>query len=144
MKRNRRSKGSFKVPQWAKGAFAGSVVAAGTLLSTSKADEIVHDAEYYILQAQNSKKWAAEDNEIDKKLEAIRKKNDGKPPNIVYILWDDQQFGAVGFPAIQKNMGYETPQLNKMAAEGINFTRMYTEPSSTPTRAAFLTGRYAS
>jgi len=28
-----------------------------------------------------------------------------------------------------------------MASEGINFTRMYTEPSCTPTRAAFLTGR---
>lgn len=31
--------------------------------------------------------------------------------------------------------------MNKMAMEGINFTRMYTEPSCTPTRAAFLTGR---
>ena len=29
-----------------------------------------------------------------------------------------------------------------MANEGINFTRMYTEPSCTPTRAAFLTGRH--
>ncbi len=28
-----------------------------------------------------------------------------------------------------------------MADEGINFTRMYTEPSCTPTRAAYLTGR---
>jgi arylsulfatase len=28
-----------------------------------------------------------------------------------------------------------------MAAEGINFTRMYSEPACTPTRAAFLTGR---
>ena len=31
--------------------------------------------------------------------------------------------------------------MNKIATEGINFTRMYTEPSCTPTRAAFLTGR---
>ena len=44
-------------------------------------------------------------------------------------------------PGLQKNFGYETPNLNRMAAEGINFTRMYTEPSCTPTRAALLTGR---
>ena len=29
-----------------------------------------------------------------------------------------------------------------MASEGINFTRMYSEPSCTPTRAAFITGRH--
>ena len=67
---------------------------------------------------------------------------DPQTPNIVYILWDDTAFGAAGFPALQKNFGYETPNLNKMAEEGINFTRMYTEPSCTPTRAAFLTGRH--
>ena len=42
----------------------------------------------------------------------------GQKPNIVYILWDDQPFGSVGFPGIQKNLGYETPNLNKMAEEG--------------------------
>jgi arylsulfatase len=103
--------------------------------------EIVHDADYYILEAQNGKKWAAEDKEIDKKLAELRKKH-GQPPNIVYILWDDTAFGAVGFPGLQKNFGYETPKMNTMAAQGINFTRMYTEPSCTPTRAAFLTGRH--
>jgi arylsulfatase len=33
--------------------------------------------------------------------------------------------------------------MNKMAEEGINFMRMYTEVACTPTRAAFQTGRYA-
>ena len=51
--------------------------------------KIVHDAEYYILKAQHGKKWAAEDKEIDKKLAEIRKKNGGKPPNLIYILLDD-------------------------------------------------------
>ena len=112
----------------------------GALAAASKG-KIIHDAEYYILDAQNGEKWAAEDKELDKKLAELKKKNGGKPPNIVYILWDDQPFGSVGFPGIQKNLGYETPNLNKMAEEGINFTRMYTEPACTPTRAAFLTGR---
>lgn len=104
-------------------------------------NEIIHDAEYYILEAQNGKKWAAEDKELNVRLAELRKKH-GTPPNIVYILWDDMTFGAVGFPALQKNFGFTTPNLNRMAAEGINFTRMYTEPSCTPTRVAFLTGRH--
>ena len=33
--------------------------------------------------------------------------------------------------------------MNKMAEDGINFMRMYTEPACTPTRAALQTGRYA-
>ncbi len=105
------------------------------------AAEIVHDAEYYILEAQNGQKWAAEDGELDARLAELREKF-GSPPNIVYILWDDMTFGAVGFPALQNNFGFTTPSINQMAAEGINFTRMYTEPSCTPTRVAFLTGRH--
>ena len=58
-------------------------------------DGIVHDAEYYILEAQNGERWAAEDKELEKKLAELRQKNGGKPPNIVYILWDDTAFGAV-------------------------------------------------
>ena len=104
-------------------------------------NDIVHDAEYYILKAQNGDRWDAEDDEIDKKLKELQKKH-GTPPNIVYVLWDDQQYGSVGFPEMQKALGYETPNINKMADEGINFTRMYTEPACTPTRAAFLTGRH--
>jgi arylsulfatase len=106
----------------------------------ASAKEIIHDAEFYVLKAQNGERWAREDKALDAKLAELKKKH-GTPPNIVYILWDDQQYGAVGFPAIQKNLGYSTPNINKLAAEGINFTRMYSEPSCTPTRAAFLTGR---
>jgi arylsulfatase A-like enzyme len=109
--------------------------------AAAQAKEIIHDAEFYILNVQNGERWAAEDGELDKRLADLEKKH-GAPPNIVYLLWDDTAFGAAGFPGIQKNFGYETPNLNRMAAEGINFTRMYTEPSCTPTRAAFLTGRH--
>ena len=106
----------------------------------SQAKDVVHDAEYYILESQNGERWAAEDKKLDQKLAELKEKY-GQPPNIVYILWDDQQVGAVGNPMIQKNLGYSTPNINKMAVEGINFTRMYSEPACTPTRAAFLTGR---
>jgi arylsulfatase len=111
------------------------------MASTSNAKDVIHDAEFYILKAQNGKAWAATDKDLDAKLAELKKKH-GQTPNIVYILWDDQQVGAVGDPMVQKHLGYETPNLNKMAGEGINFTRMYSEPSCTPTRAAFLTGRH--
>jgi len=104
------------------------------------AEEIIHDAEYYILAAQNGEKWEAEDKALDKRLAALRKKH-GTPPNIIYILWDDVAFGDIGIPAIQNIRGFETPNLNKLADEGMLFTRMYTEVGCTPSRAAVMTGR---
>ena len=102
--------------------------------------EIVHDAEYYVIEAQNGERWKEEDKALDKRLAALKKKH-GKTPNIVYILWDDMAFGDAGIPAINKIRGFDTPNCNKIADEGIMFTRMYVEPSCTPTRAAFMTGR---
>ena len=97
---------------------AAALIAATINAAPARAaeGEIVHDAEYYILEAQNGAKWAVEDAELDKKLAALREKY-GTPPNIVYILWDDAAFGTAGFPELQKNFGYETPNINRMAAE---------------------------
>jgi len=110
--------------------------------ATASAKDIVHDAEHYILEAQHGEKWAKEDAELDKKLAELRKQY-GTPPNIIHIMWDDMAVGEVGIPEIQKVRGFETPNINQMAEDGINFMRMYTEPACTPTRAAFQTGRYA-
>ena len=107
----------------------------------SPRDKIVHDAEYYILDAQHGVRWASEDQEIDQILAGLRERH-GRPPNIIHIMWDDTAVGEVGIPAIQKVRGFETPNINRLAAEGINFMRMYTEPSCTPSRAAVLTGRH--
>jgi len=103
--------------------------------------EIVHDSEYYILATQHGQQWAAEDQDINRKLAELRQKY-GTPPNIIHIMWDDTAVGEVGIPAIQKVRGFETPNINRLAADGINFMRMYTEPSCTPSRAAALTGRH--
>ncbi len=105
------------------------------------AADIVHDAEYYILEAQNGARWDAEDAGLDQRLAELRKKF-GTPPNIVHIMWDDTAYGDVGIPAIQKVRGFETPNLNKMAEEGILFSRFYTEVGCTPSRAACMTGRH--
>jgi arylsulfatase len=106
------------------------------------AQEIVHDAEHYMLEAQHGERWATEDKEIEAKLAELEAKY-GQPPNIIHIMWDDTALGEVFIPEIQSVRGFETPNMNQLAAEGINFMRMYTEPSCTPSRAAALTGRYA-
>jgi len=109
---------------------------------SSAAGEIIHDAEYYILKAQNGEKWAADDKSVDAKLAEFRKKNGGKAPNIFYILIDDIGFGDLGSETLNSLRGYKTPAINEVAREGMRLSRMYTEPSCTPTRVAFMTGRH--
>lgn len=60
-------------------------------------------------------------------------------PNIVFILADDQGWGDVGFhdPALY------TPNLDRLAGNGLELTQHYVAPQCTPTRVSFLTGRYA-
>ena len=122
-------------------SFAAAVLST-VCVSPVFAKDIVHDAEYYVLAAQNGEKWAGEDKALKQKLDALQKKF-GRPPNLIHIMWDDTAFGDVGIPAIQQVRGLKTPNLNKLASEGILFTRMYTEVGCTPSRAAAVTGRLA-
>ena len=105
-------------------------------------EQIIHDAEHYILEVQNREKWTAEDKDLDTRLAELREKH-GTPPNIIHIMWEDQAFGDVGIPALAAIRGFETPNLDRMRDEGIMFTRMYTEAACTPSRAAVITGRHA-
>ncbi|CTQ77547.1 Arylsulfatase precursor [Roseibium alexandrii] len=105
--------------------------------------DIIHDAEYYILEAQLGEQWEQDNAAVDERLAEFREGNDGKPPNIIYLLIDDMGFGDMGIPELNAVRGYETPNINAFSDEGMRMVRMYTEPSCTPTRAAFSTGRYA-
>ena len=98
------------------------------------------DAPYYDLQEKNKNKWAAEDKQINAKLAALEKKF-GKKPNIIYILADDVGLGDIGWQGGGKHRGTPTPQLDKMALEGMRFWTAYAEPSCTPSRA-INTGRH--
>jgi arylsulfatase A-like enzyme len=103
---------------------------------------VVHDAEHYILFDQHGDRWALEDAELDDKLAELEDRF-GTKPNLVHVMWDDMAFGDAGIPAINKIRGFDTPNSNRMAAEGALFTRFYTEPACTPSRAAVITGRHA-
>ena len=111
------------------------------VVATGHAEELVHDAEFYVLKAIHGDKWADEDKVLDNRLAQLKEKY-GTPPNIIHIMWDDTPMGEVGIPSLQQLRGFTTPNINKLAAEGMNFTRMYTEPSCTPSRAAVITGRH--
>jgi len=112
------------------------------VVGVASAQDIVHDAEYYILEAQNAQQWAEDDRAVDARLAVIREANGGKRPNIVYILLDDIGYGEIGTPDLTPSRGYSTPHIDALSKQGLTFYRMYSEPSCTPTRVAMMTGRY--
>jgi arylsulfatase len=99
------------------------------------------DAPYYALEKRNKDAWAQQDKQIDIKLAALEKKF-GKKPNIIYILADDVGWGEMGWQGGGKHRGTPTPELDKMAREGMRFFAAYSEPSCTPSRIAINTGRH--
>lgn len=60
------------------------------------------------------------------------------PPNIVYIMSDDQGWKDVGF----HGSDIATPTLDQLARGGARLEQYYAQPMCTPSRAALLTGRY--
>ncbi|MCG7522463.1 sulfatase-like hydrolase/transferase [Ruegeria sp. Ofav3-42] len=116
------------------------VLVAGT--SYAQDAPIIHDGEFQFLRAQFGEQWGAQDTEIEAKLAEIRDANGGMPPNILYILIDDVSFGQMGNRTMNYVTGFDTPNINDFATEGMSLMRMYTEPSCTPTRTAMLTGRH--
>ena len=62
-----------------------------------------------------------------------------KPPNIVVIMGDDVGWSNIGAYSLGMMAG-KTPNLDKLAKEGMLFTDYYAEASCTAGRAAFITG----
>ncbi len=60
-------------------------------------------------------------------------------PNVILIMADD-----LGYETVQANGGtsYQTPNLDRMAQEGIRFEHCYAQPLCTPSRVQIMTGIY--
>ena len=73
----------------------------------------------------------------------------GKPPNILFILADDlgyvdiNAYAARATGARPAEMFYETPNIDRLANEGLSFSQAYACQLCSPTRAGLLTGKIA-
>eukprot|EP00658_Telonema_sp_P-2_P006088 TRINITY_DN12316_c0_g1_i2.p1 TRINITY_DN12316_c0_g1~~TRINITY_DN12316_c0_g1_i2.p1 ORF type:complete len:562 (-),score=99.42 TRINITY_DN12316_c0_g1_i2:379-2064(-) len=61
-------------------------------------------------------------------------------PNILFILADDLGYNEMGF--MNTSRGLHTPVLDGLASSGVILKNYYVQPICSPTRSAFMTGRY--
>ena len=61
------------------------------------------------------------------------------PPNIVLIMADDMGYECLG---CNGSIEYKTPNLDRLASEGIRFENCYSQPLCTPSRVKIMTGKY--
>ncbi|WP_299464618.1 sulfatase-like hydrolase/transferase [uncultured Gimesia sp.] len=71
--------------------------------------------------------------------QSLHAKEKSRQPNIILVMTDDQGYWDTG---ISGNPLIETPTIDRMAAEGVTFTRFYANMVCAPTRAGLMTGRH--
>lgn len=76
---------------------------------------------------------------VTKVIAQTQNTSTGTQPNIIVIMGDDVGWFNIG-AYNQGIMAGKTPNLDKLAAEGMRFTDYYAEPSCTAGRANFITG----
>lgn len=68
------------------------------------------------------------------------KKNEAKPPNIIFFMVDDLGWMDT---AVYGSEYYETPHIDRLAEMGMRFTRAYAaNPLCSPTRASIMSGKH--
>jgi arylsulfatase len=65
----------------------------------------------------------------------------GRKPNILVVLMDDVGWGDFGCYGGGVMAGAPTPNIDRLARDGLLLTSCYSEPSCTPSRASLMTGR---
>ena len=72
---------------------------------------------------------------------AAKEKAAPRPPNIVFVLADDLGWSDTG---VSGSRYYETPNIDRLAAQGVRFLNHHHCQNCTPTRAALMSGQYPS
>lgn len=67
-------------------------------------------------------------------------KPENTKPNIVLFVADDLGWNDVGYHGSE----IKTPNIDKLAKNGVELNQFYVYPTSSPSRASLLTGKYAS
>jgi arylsulfatase len=80
------------------------------------------------------------DEQASEKLAALAASARRKP-NLVIVMVDDMGWGDPGCFGGGSAIGAPTPNMDRLAANGLRMTSAYAQPACTPTRAAMLTGR---
>jgi arylsulfatase len=104
---------------------AQSVLTQAVRTSDSLEPALVHPEEVAAAQAKLDALFAAT----------------GQRPNIVWLVVDDMGWGDPGAYGGGAAIGAATPNMDRLAAEGLKLTSAYSQATCTPTRSAILTGR---
>jgi arylsulfatase A-like enzyme len=72
---------------------------------------------------------------------AAHRSRTGRAPNLLIVLMDDVGWGDFGCYGGGIMTGAPTPNIDRLAREGLLLTSCYSEPSCTPSRASLMTGR---
>ncbi|WP_424630459.1 arylsulfatase [Bradyrhizobium sp. SYSU BS000235] len=73
---------------------------------------------------------------LDERFAATKKR-----PNILWLVIDDMGYGDPGCYGGGESIGAATPNIDRLAREGLKLTSTYSQPTCTPTRSAMMLGR---
>jgi arylsulfatase A-like enzyme len=101
----------------------------------------VYLATLALLLGQYSQDLVGQKDNVKREVQAVTRK---KAPNILFILSDDHASAAVGGYASWLGKFARTPNIDRLARQGMRFTSaMVTNSICAPSRAAILTGQYS-
>ena len=66
--------------------------------------------------------------------------DEGKRPNVVVVITDDQGYGDVAFTG---NPAIKTPTIDKLCKQGTLLNNFHVDPTCALTRSALMSGRYS-